>query len=108
MWPPVVLILWAADLVFFSSLSHFLASRPRPQPPPQLPRHLLHRHPYLLRGIAVADGDGGVLQGLAVYGEAPGGAGFVLTAVAAADGPLVVVEDVEVRLQLAVEGPGLV
>ena len=54
--------------------------------------------PPLLERVAVADRDGLVLQRLAVDGDAVRRAGLVLPAIAAADGPLLVVEDVEARL----------
>src|SRR4051794_7103302 len=55
-------------------------------------------NPPLLEAITVAHGDGAVLQCLAIDGDAERRAGFVLAAIAAADGPLFVVENRHVRL----------
>src|SRR4051794_11098052 len=51
--------------------------------------------PLLLERVAIADGDGLILQRLAIDGDAVRRADFVLPAVAAADGGLLVVEHVE-------------
>ena len=45
----------------------------------------------LLHGVAVAQGDAVVLQGVVVNGDAVGGADGILTAVAASDGVFLVV-----------------
>ena len=45
----------------------------------------------LLHGVAVADGDGVVVEGVVVHGDAEGGSDGILTAIAAADGVLLVV-----------------
>ncbi len=45
----------------------------------------------LLHGVAVADGDGVVVEGVVVHGDAEGGSDSILTAIAAADGVLLVV-----------------
>ena len=63
-------------------------------------------NPRLLERVAVADRHGAVGQRLAVDGDAERRAGLVLAAIAAADGPLFVVEDVEVRLRSRDRFPG--
>src|SRR6202000_1078947 len=60
-------------------------------------------HAPLPQAVAVADGDGAVGERLTVDREAEGGADLVLPGVAAAHGALLVVEDVEVRLQVAID-----
>ena len=58
-------------------------------------------------GVAVAEGDGAVfLQGVEVDGDAEGGADFVLTAVAAADGAGLVPEAVPALLEALEDGAG--
>src|SRR5439155_804379 len=69
----------------------------------QLLCHLRKRHAPLLGGVAVANGDGIVLQGLAVDGDAKRSAGLVLATIAAADGAFVVVKDVELFFEIAIE-----
>src|SRR5690349_18737902 len=69
----------------------------------QLHSNLPKRHSPLLGRVAVADGDGVVLQGLAVNGDAEGSAGFVLAAITAADGAFIVVKDVELFFEIAIE-----
>src|SRR4051794_10591699 len=56
----------------------------------------------LLEGVAVAEGDGAVGESLAINGDAVRGADFILAGIAAADGPLFIVKDVEVGLQGAI------
>src|SRR5215475_7131148 len=70
-----------------------------PDPSANVFDHVINLDAPLLEAIAVADGDSFVLKRLAVHGDAKRRAGFVLTAVAAADGALFVVEDVHVRLE---------
>ena len=60
----------------------------------------------LLQRVAVADRDRAVGERLAVDGDAERRADFVLAAIAAADRALLVVEDVEVRLQVAIDLAG--
>src|SRR5512135_806300 len=63
--------------------------------------------PPLAAIVAVAERDGVVGRRLAVHGDAEGGPGLVLAAIAPADRPLLVEEDGEVPLQGAVERLGL-
>ena len=60
----------------------------------------VRRDTNLLQGIPVPDGDGLILRGLAVDGDAERRPRFVLAAVATADRATVVVEDVEVPAYL--------
>src|SRR5579885_3450154 len=83
--------------------SGWYGSRPRPQQLAQLVADRPDGDAPLLRAVALADGDRVVLGRLPVDGDAEGRARLVLATVAAADGPLVIVEDVEIGLQLAVQ-----
>lgn len=57
----------------------------------------------MLGGVAVADGDGIVLEGIEVDGDAEGGADFVHAAVAAADGAGSVPEDIPAAFEFLVK-----
>ena len=67
----------------------------------QLLNKALYRDADLLHGVAVADGDGAVVKGVEVDGDAEGRADLVLAAVAAADALGVVI------LHEAVDDTGL-
>ncbi len=69
----------------------------------QIGFYLTQIHAFLLERIAVADGDGLVLEGLGVDGEAEGGAGFVHAGVAFADVLFVVDLDVPGFAEVEVE-----
>src|SRR4030042_3336779 len=60
----------------------------------------------LVHAVALADGDGLVLEGLAVDGDAERRAGLVLSAGAPADRALLLVEAVESALQIVVDVAG--
>ena len=63
------------------------------------PRHSSFAHAPLPQRVAVADGHGAVRERLAVDGDAERRAHLVLTAIAAAHGPLLVVKHGQVRLR---------
>src|SRR3712207_83896 len=65
--------------------------------------HRLEGDALLLQGVAVADRHLPVLDGVEIDGDAEGGAGLVLAAVAAADGARVVVEEAVIALEVVVE-----
>ena len=48
---------------------------------------------FLLHGVAVADSDAVVVEGVVIHGDAEGGADGILAAIAATDGVLFVVLD---------------
>src|SRR5206468_9662317 len=77
------------------------------QPLPQRLGHARQGNTFLFRGIPVANCHRVVLQRLAVDSNAERGSRLVLSTITPADGALIVVEDVELGLQLAVEGMGL-
>ena len=83
-----------------------MTCRLRAQPLSQFLHDAIQGHAPLLGGITLAQGHRLVLERLPVDGEAERRAGLVLAAIAAADGPLVVVEDVEVGFEGAVNDVG--
>src|SRR5712664_2712201 len=87
---------------------------PAPESPRRSTRQLLRqvldelrrRNTILLERIAIAHGHGLILRRLAVDRDAVGCAGFILTAVAAADRSAIVVEDVEVAPEGGMDAMG--
>lgn len=72
----------------------------------QLADNVLLVDPPLAEGIPVPDGYCAILEGLAIYGNTIRGADLVLSAVASADRPFFVVEDVPVGFQFCVNLTG--
>ena len=60
---------------------------------------LVDRHADLLHGIAVADGDGVVFEGVEVNSYAVWGADFVLAAVTLADGTSDIIGNLEMLVE---------
>ena len=68
---------------------------------------MIHLHSFLGGGVAVADGNGVIGEGVKVNGDAVWGADFVLAAVAFADIAIVVPHDVaEFFFELVVDLAG--
>ena len=73
---------------------------------PRVGDDVVDGEPDLFRRVAVADGDGVVVQGVEVDGDAEGRADLVLAAVASSDGARDVPLDVVALLEVAVESFG--